>query len=184
MIRLRHLAAASSLSLAFALTMPFSTPVFIAPALAQSIVFDPNNYAQNVLTAARELQQINHQITALQNQAQMLINQARNLASLPYSSLQQLQSSIQRTQRLLAQAQNITFNVQQIDHAFQTTYGGANASQSNQTMIANAQAPIPTNRNRRSVAERPCIRSRTFSRRIRGPAISTSGYPRLNQGKR
>jgi conjugal transfer/entry exclusion protein len=36
----------------------------IAPALAQSIVFDPNNYAQNVLTAARELQQINHQITA------------------------------------------------------------------------------------------------------------------------
>src|SRR5712691_13011085 len=114
MIRLRHLAAASFLSLAFALTMPFSTPVFIAPVLAQSIVFDPNNYAQNVLTAARELQQINHQITALQNQAQMLINQARNLASLPYSSLQQLQSSIQRTQQLLAQAQNITFNIQQI----------------------------------------------------------------------
>jgi P-type conjugative transfer protein TrbJ len=76
MIRLRHLAAASSLLLAFALTMPFSTPVFIAPALAQSIVFDPNNYAQNVLTAARELQQINNQITALQNQAQMLINTA------------------------------------------------------------------------------------------------------------
>ncbi|MCS3764844.1 P-type conjugative transfer protein TrbJ [Bradyrhizobium centrosematis] len=30
---------------------------------AQWIVFDPNNYVQNVLTAARELQQINHQIT-------------------------------------------------------------------------------------------------------------------------
>ena len=57
---------------------------------AQWIVFDPNNYAQNVLTAARELQQINNQITSLQNQAQMLINQARNLANLPYSSLQQL----------------------------------------------------------------------------------------------
>ena len=54
------------------------------------IVFDPTNYAQNVLTAARALQQINNQITSLQNQAQMLINQARNLASLPYSSLQQL----------------------------------------------------------------------------------------------
>ena len=26
------------------------------PAAAQLIVFDPNNYAQNVLTAARELQ--------------------------------------------------------------------------------------------------------------------------------
>ena len=47
------------------------------PASAQLIVFDPNNYAQNVLTAARELQQINNQIASLQNQAQMLINQAQ-----------------------------------------------------------------------------------------------------------
>ena len=114
MIRLRHLAAASAVALSFIVAVPpLSTPV-----LAQSIVFDPNNYAQNVLTAARELQQINNQITGLQNQAQMLINQARNLASLPYSSLQQLQSSIERTQQLLAQARNITFNVQQIDHSF------------------------------------------------------------------
>jgi conjugal transfer/entry exclusion protein len=49
------------------------------------IVYDPTNYAQNVLTAARTLEQINNQITSLQNEAQMLINQARNLASLPYS---------------------------------------------------------------------------------------------------
>jgi P-type conjugative transfer protein TrbJ len=117
-----------------------STPVFTTPVLAQWIVFDPNNYAQNVLTAARELQQINNQITALQNEAQMLINQARNLASLPYSSLQQLESSILRTQQLLAQAQNIAFNVQQIDRAFQTTYAVANASQSSQALIGNAQA--------------------------------------------
>ena len=32
------------------------------------------------------------------------------------------------------------FNVQQVDHAFQTTYGSANASQSSQTLISNAQA--------------------------------------------
>ncbi|MBB1093851.1 P-type conjugative transfer protein TrbJ [Rhodopseudomonas palustris] len=132
MIRLRHLAAASAVAL--------SLIVGAAPLSAQWIVFDPNNYAQNVLTAARELQQINNQITSLQNQAQMLINQARNLASLPYSSLQQLQSSIQRTQQLLAQAQNVAFNVQQIDHAFQTTYGSANGSQSSQALIGNAQA--------------------------------------------
>jgi len=69
------------------------------PASAQVVVFDPNNYAQNVLTAARTLQQINNQITSLQNQTQMLINQAKNLANLPFSSLQQLQSSIQRTQQ-------------------------------------------------------------------------------------
>jgi len=110
------------------------------PARAQSIVFDPNNYAQNVLTAARALQQINNQITSLQNQAQMLINQAKNLVNLPYSSLQQLQSSIQRTQQLLAQAQRIAYDVQQIDRAFSTKYAPASGSQSSQVLIVNAQS--------------------------------------------
>ncbi len=42
--------------------------------LCRRIVYDPTNYAQNVLTAARTLEQINHQITSLQNEATMLIN--------------------------------------------------------------------------------------------------------------
>jgi P-type conjugative transfer protein TrbJ len=106
---------------------------------AQLIVFDPNNYAQSVLTAARELQQINNQITSLHNQAQMLINQAKNLASLPYSSVQQLEQSIQRTQQLLGQAQRIAYDIKQIDRAFSTTYAQASTNQSDQAMIANAQ---------------------------------------------
>jgi len=97
------------------------SPILSTPAAAQWIVYDPTNYAQNVLTAARTLQQVNQQITQLQNEAQMLINQARNLANLPCSSLQQLQQSVQRTQQLLQQAQGIALNVQQIDRAFQTT---------------------------------------------------------------
>ena len=132
MIRIRHLAAASVVALLDRFTTASSS--------AQVVVFDPNNYAQNVLTAARALQQINNQITSLQNQAQMLINQAKNLASLPYSSLQQLQSSIQRTQQLLTQAQRIAYDVQQIDHAFSTTYAPASSGTSSQTLIANAQA--------------------------------------------
>ncbi|WP_027534832.1 P-type conjugative transfer protein TrbJ [Bradyrhizobium sp. WSM3983] len=111
-----------------------------APGRAQWIVFDPNNYVQNVLTAARELQQINNQITSLQNEAQMLINQAKNLASLPYSSLQQLQSSILRTQQLLNQAQRIAYDVQQIDRAFATTYAPATSSQSDSGLFAGAQS--------------------------------------------
>lgn len=111
-----------------------------APSGAQWIVFDPNNYVQNVLTAARELQQINNQITSLQNETQMLINQAKNLASLPYSSLQQLQSSIQRTQQLLTQAQRIAYDVQQIDRAFATTYAPATSSQSDSALFAGAQS--------------------------------------------
>ena len=132
MTRIRYLAAVSIA----ALTIASAT----VPTNAQVVVFDPNNYAQNVLTAARALQQINNQITSLQNQAQMLINQARNLANLPYSSLQQLQASIQRTQQLLSQAQRIAYDVQQIDHAFSTTYAPASASTSSQALISNAQS--------------------------------------------
>ena len=110
------------------------------PEVAQLVVFDPNNYAQNVLTAARSLQQINNQITSLQNQALMLINQAKNLASLPYSSLQQLEQSLQRTQQLLTQAQRIAYDIQQIDRAFSTTYAPASPIVPDQALIANAQS--------------------------------------------
>lgn len=121
-------------------SLPMSlVPLAITPASAQWIVYDPTNYVQNVLQAARALEQINNQITSLQNEAQMLINQARNLASLPYSSLQRLQQSIQRTQQFLGQAQNIAFDVQQIDQAFQTTYGSASLSASDQQLIADAR---------------------------------------------
>src|SRR3954469_7146863 len=131
MSRLRPLAAASLI--AISITSSFQS------ASAQLVVFDPNNYAQNVLTAARELQQVNNQIVSLQNQAQMLINQARNLASLPYSSLAQLQQSIQRTQDLLRQAQRLAYDVQQIDRAFATTYAPASNSLTGEAMISNAQ---------------------------------------------
>ena len=104
------------------------------------IVYDPTNYAQNVLTAARTLEQITHQITSLQNEAQMLINQARNLASLPFSALQTLQQNVQKTQQLLGQAQNIAFDVQKIDQAFQSQYGNVSMSATDQQLVANARS--------------------------------------------
>src|ERR1700730_6868362 len=96
----------------------------IAPGAArgQMLVYDPSNYAQNVLQAARALQQINNQITSLHNQTQMLLNQAKNLASLPYSSLQAIEQSIARTQQLLNQAQRLAYDVNQIDQAFRRSY--------------------------------------------------------------
>uniref|UniRef100_Q11FW7 Conjugal transfer protein trbJ n=1 Tax=Chelativorans sp. (strain BNC1) TaxID=266779 RepID=Q11FW7_CHESB len=121
------------------LPMAFS-PMLLAPAHAWRIVFDPSNYAPNVLTAARTLEQINNQIVSLQNEAQMLINQARNLASLPHSSLQQLQQSVQRTQQLLQQAQNIAFDVQQIDQAFQQQYGNVSLSATDEQLVADARS--------------------------------------------
>jgi P-type conjugative transfer protein TrbJ len=110
------------------------------PAHAQWIVYDPTNFSQNVLTAARELQQVNQNIQSLENQANMLINQAKNLASLPYSSLAQLEASIQRTEQLLMQAQNIAYSVATIDQAFTQVYPQSySGSTSNTQLLADAQ---------------------------------------------
>ena len=122
-------------SLAVALT------VASVPADAQfgGIVYDPSNYAQNVLTAARSLQQINNQIQQLQGQATSLINEARNLASLPFSSLAQLQAQVQRTQQLLNSAQKIAYDVQSIDQVFSTKYRGVSMSASDQALVDGAK---------------------------------------------
>jgi len=126
--------------LAIALSLPLAmSPLLAPPASAQWIVYDPTNFTQNGLTAARELQQINNQITMLTNQAQSLVNQGKNLANLPMSTLTQLQSSITQTQSLLSQAQNISFNVQQIQTVYSSTYGASPTSGSNATLFAAAQ---------------------------------------------
>lgn len=138
---LRHFSGRTrAVMIAAALAAPLSaSPLLTTPASAQWIVYDPTNYAQNLLSATRALQQINNQITSLQNEAQMLINQARNLASLPYSSLQQLQQSVSRTQQLLSQAQNIAYNVQAIDQAFQTQYANVSMSASDAQLVSDAK---------------------------------------------
>ena len=107
---------------------------------AQWIVFDPNNYVQNVLTAARALQQINNQLQSLNNEATMLSNDARNLTSLPYSGLAQFDQSIQATQQLLSQAQRLAYNVTAIDQAFSQTYPQSySGSTPSQQLLTDAQ---------------------------------------------
>jgi P-type conjugative transfer protein TrbJ len=108
------------------------------PAFAQLVVKDPTNYAQNVLQAARALQQVNNQITQIQQQAESLINESRNLASLPFSSLQQLQQQVQRTQQLMGEAKRIAYDVQNVQQAFDGRYRGGALTGSHAQMVANA----------------------------------------------
>ncbi len=89
-----------------------------APGGLGGSVYDPSNYAQNVLTAARTLEQINNQIRMLQNQATSLINEAKNLQSLPLTIVQPLQDQIRQTQQLLNEAQRIAYDVRTIEGAF------------------------------------------------------------------
>ena len=134
--RLRHMLAAGAAVLS--MTVTALVPV---PAYAQfgGIVYDPSNYAQNVMTAARTLEQINNQIRQLQNQATSLINEARNLASLPISILDPLQQQIRQTQQLLAQAQRISFDVQQIEREFTRQYSGQSLTGSQREMVQGAE---------------------------------------------
>lgn len=129
-LRIRRMAAATILAGAAAL---LSLP---ASAL---IVFDPSNYAENVLQAARALEQINNQVTSLANEAQMLINQAKNLASLPTSVLDQIEGNFAEMKSLLGEAEQLAYSVDQIEEQFSSTFEGFAADKTSAELAEGAR---------------------------------------------
>ena len=116
-----------------------------APAEAQLTVFDPSNYSQNLLTAARTLGQINNQIKMLQNQAQSLINQAKNLSTISFPELQALQQTLQQSDKLMGQAQGIQFKVSGLDQQFKSLFPTSfNAALTSNQQVANARSRLDT----------------------------------------
>ncbi len=104
-----------------------------APAHAQWIVFDPSNFSQNILTAARTLEQINNQIRQLQNDA-------RNLAGLDFSALAELRAALSATNQLIRQAQGLAFDVARMEAEFRRLYPQAySAAISGNQMAADAR---------------------------------------------
>ncbi|WP_106639751.1 P-type conjugative transfer protein TrbJ [Allosphingosinicella vermicomposti] len=91
-----------------------------APAAAQIAVFDPTNHAQNVLQAARALQQIDQQIKMLQNQA-------KHLQKLDYSSIDQISGALKKIDQLIGKAEGVAFEVQSVDAKFKSLFPGAAA---------------------------------------------------------
>ena len=85
-----------------------------APAQA-IVVFDPTNYSQNVLTAARTLQQINNQVKSLQNEAQTLLNQAKNLSKVGFPEIGAITTRLQQIDQLMAKAEGIEFRIDKLD---------------------------------------------------------------------
>ncbi|MFQ6552705.1 P-type conjugative transfer protein TrbJ [Aestuariibius insulae] len=136
----------SALIAASMIAAPVATAIAPSPAQAGlfgggfgGIVYDPRNHAENILSAARAMEQINNQIAQLQNEAAMLVNQARNLASLPHSALGQLQQSVQRTQALLGEAQRIAYDVSAIEDAFAQDYRDGIAGARDPELLAGAR---------------------------------------------
>jgi len=103
-------------------------------------VFDASNFIQNMLTAARALEQINNQVEQLQNEAQMLRNQARNLQGLDFSALSELKSTLAATNQLIQQAQGLAFNVSRMEDEFKRLYPESfSASMSGAQMAGDAR---------------------------------------------
>ncbi|ULH06439.1 P-type conjugative transfer protein TrbJ [Alcaligenes faecalis] len=111
-----------------------STPVWAIT------VFDPSNFAQNVMTAARTLEQINNQIKQLENEAEMLVNQAKNLASLDFNSVNRLRSAIATTNRLIDEARGLAYDVSRLEVDFSRLYPEEmSAALSSDDMVADAK---------------------------------------------
>ena len=79
------------------------------------IVFDPANYEQNLLSAVRNLQEVENQVKQLTNEAQMLTKMDLNLTSLGSSIGGDVKSSLGEIQSLLKQADGIALSVTQTE---------------------------------------------------------------------
>jgi P-type conjugative transfer protein TrbJ len=122
------------------LAVAILTTSFLATPPAEAIlVFDPSNFVENSLTAARSLEEINNQLLQLQNEAVMLSNEAKNLTTLPFNIVGQLQAALSLTTQLISQAQGIAFQLAQAQAQFArfypTSYGSGT---SGATMAADA----------------------------------------------
>jgi P-type conjugative transfer protein TrbJ len=84
----------------------------VSPAHAQISVFDPANYSQNLLTAARALQQITNQVRQLQNQVLMLQRMDQNLMRLGSSISPDLQRTLGAIQTQLNAGEGMALRLQ------------------------------------------------------------------------
>ncbi len=90
-------------------------------------VFDAGNYAQNLLQAARALEQINHQIASLQNEARMLEAMDRNLERVDFPEIQRVRNAMERIGDLMEQARAIDFRVEGLDRRLAALFPGEGA---------------------------------------------------------
>ncbi|HEY1144005.1 MAG TPA: P-type conjugative transfer protein TrbJ [Sphingomicrobium sp.] len=118
MHKIAALACATALSVGGTFALP------VAPAAAIP-VFDATNYTQNILQAARALEQINNQIKSLQNEATMLQNMARNLERIDFPQLQQISGSLKQIDQLMGEAKGISFKVDELEQSFGKMFPGS-----------------------------------------------------------
>jgi len=109
------------------------------PSLALT-VFDPANFQQNLLSAARALEQINNQIRALENQAQVLVRMDRNLASLGATISPDLQRTLADLQGQIQAGEGIALRLQETQSSYDEIFPGqVSAALSSDDVLRNAK---------------------------------------------
>ncbi len=88
------------------------------------IVFDPQNYSSNIMTAARTLKSNLNEAMQLANQTQQLANEARNLIMYPVSYWQRVQANFEQLRALSQSNANIGQYLSQVNNQFSTLYPG------------------------------------------------------------
>jgi P-type conjugative transfer protein TrbJ len=89
---------------------------------AQLTVFDPVNYQENLLSAARALQQINNQVRQLQGEAQMLARMEQNLVKLDGSIHPDLQRLLGAIQGHLQQGNAIALSLKATESSYERLF--------------------------------------------------------------
>lgn len=85
-------------------------------------VFDPWNYKENLLTAIRELEQIQNQVKQLANEAQVLMNMDKELAGLGSSISGDLTLQLGEIKSLIDKADGIALSVTETETAYKALF--------------------------------------------------------------
>ena len=85
-------------------------------------VFDPLNYEQNLLTAARTLESLQNQVRQLQGQAQQLLRMDLNLQPLSGGIGGDLQSTLTQLRARIGEGDALALKVRETDAAFERLY--------------------------------------------------------------
>ena len=112
----------------------------ISGAIAQLTVFDPANYGQNLLTAARALEQITNQVRQLQNQLLMLQRMDQNLVRLGSTISPDLQRTLADIQTQLRAGEGIALRLQTTQSGYDQLFPRqVSTSLSTDDVLRNAQ---------------------------------------------
>lgn len=132
---------ALSRSLLSALVIAGMTTICVPTSTAQMTVFDPSNYSQNLLSAARALEQINNQVRTLQNEAQMILRMDQNLVRLGSTLSPDLQRTLADIQNQLRAGDGIALQLQQTQNAYDQLFPKqASTALSNDDVLRHAQS--------------------------------------------